>query len=376
MIIYILTFMLSILIMYCVNLSCMENSAKEIVISYNKKALPRERQMFFFSLLASLPIIFISGIRYCVGTDYYSIYWRGYEAVADGMVRVVGSEVNMERGFIFLVKTMQVLSKNPVTFFIITSIIIYGSLYISIAFNSISPAMSIAFFLFSGLYFTSLNIVRQFFTIGVAFLLLKCVYKRQLFFFMSGVLFLSTIHMSILIIIPVYWLYNIRLNPRNSIFLIGVSFFCSRIIYYIFSLILVNTRYVYYLDNSLYVKNVDISGIIYAMLITLVSFFSYRNMVEKYKEKGQFFFNILIVFDVIVLLSTQIELANRIAVFFRFFSIVFSLPMIIKTFPAHKLVRVFIGASFVLLFLSATIFMYYYKGNADVFPYQTIFGRQ
>lgn len=376
MLIYILTFILSSLIMYCVNLSSMENSVKQVVISYNKKALPRERQMVLFSSLASLPIIIISGIRYCVGTDYYYIYWRCYEAVADGMAHVVGSKVNMERGFIFLVKTMQILSKNPVTFFVITSIIIYGSLYIAIAIDSISPAMSIAFFLFSGLYFTSLNIVRQFVTIGVALLLLKCVYKRQLLFFISGVLVLSTIHMSILIIIPVYWLYKIRLNPKNSIFLISVSFFCSRIIYFVFSLILVNTRYVYYLDNSLYVKNVDISGIVYAMLITLVGFFSYRNMIEKYKEKGHFFFNIVIVFDVIVLLSTQIELANRIAVFFRCFSIVFSLPMIIKTFPAHKLVKVFIGAFFVLLFLSATIFMYYYKGNADVFPYQTIFGRQ
>ncbi|MCM1082168.1 MAG: EpsG family protein [Clostridium sp.] len=332
--------------------------------------------MFLFSLLASIPIIIISGIRYCVGTDYYSIYWRGYEAVADGMIRVVGSKVSMERGFIFLVKIMQMLSKNPVTFFVITSIIIYGSLYIAVAFYSISPVMSIVFFLFSGLYFTSLNIVRQFFTIGVSLLLLKYVYKRQFFLFMVGVLFLSTIHMSILIIIPVYWLYKISLNPQNSIFLIGVSFCCSRIIYFVFSLILVNTRYVYYLDNSLYAKNVDISGIIYAMLITIISFFSYRNMIEKYKEKGQLFFNILIVFDVIVLLSTQIELANRIAVFFRCFSIVFSLPMIIKTFPAHKLVRIFIGAFFVLLFISATIFMYYYKGNADVFPYQTIFGRQ
>ncbi len=374
---YCVAFAISIVLMICFHLSqdrVGENKYK-LILKYKGVRINQRKTGAYLTILGALPIIVCSGIRYFVGTDYYSVYWNGYLAISDGLNRVSGSTVKMELGYYWFNRFLQLFSDSPIFFFVITSIIVYGCIYYAIVRDSVSPVVSVSFFLLSGLFFTSLNIVRQYLTIAIVLVLFVYIYKRKFIFFIFGVIILSFIHLSVLLVIPLYFIYDMKITPLKGVGIIVICFAVSNFLYQIFYYILVNTRYSYYFGNVLYVKDIDVSGIFYALLISAIAFLSYNGIINMIGNRGQFYFNVLIVFDVIVAISMKIELANRIAMFFRVISIVITLPLALKVLPVSKGLRRVTLVFFYVLFSLATVYMYYFKGNAGVFPYQTIFSR-
>ncbi len=328
------------------------------------------RQTLF--LFMCIPTIFVAAVRYDVGVDYFNIYWRFYESVEAGRTTIIGSNVSMDVGLRALNAFLLRLSDSPITFFIFSSILIYFSIFRYVKKQQERIMLSVMCFLLSGIYFTSLNIVRQFIAIAIVLWGWKFLKERKMLPYIGCCIFASLFHLSSLIMVVFYFLQYINITKKSFGKILVAAICATPIIKVVFEFIVVNTRYSYYLNNKLYVVDYDLAGTVYAILLTAFAFWRYK---ECEKKTGfDFLFKMLLCYDVVICMSYFIPLCNRISIYFKLFIFLDMLPMLITSFAARR--KKVLLTLMCFAFMGATTFyLYYINGNSGVFPYTTIWSR-
>lgn len=322
-----------------------------------------------FFLLACLPIVLVSALRYNVGTDYINIYWNTYETVTNGGDTVVGSSVSIEGGLLFLNKILSNFSASPIIFFVITSIYIYNTLFYCFKRDYGKLTFPVLIFFFSGLYFTSLNIVRQFIALAIVTYAFKYVKDRKVLPYIIFVLLAGVMHLSAIIMIPFYFLYNIKIDSKKFFFLLVIGSAVSPILIYIFNIIIKYTRYSYYANSNFFMVDADLAGTVYAILITAAVFMQYKKIQEK--QDMNYMLYALLAYDVLIILSYSFPLCNRIAVYFKYPVFIRLIPVLIESVSLKY--RKMVTMAVMVIMGVATYYLYYIRGNSDVFPYHSIF---
>lgn len=147
----------------------------------------------------------VSAFRYGVGIDYNQ-YRNNFDAI------FYGDFVVTEMGYNALVKLVYWLagSRNYKIIFAVFSFVTVTVFLRAMAKQSEKFFISFYLFMTLGLYFTSFNIMRYYFTLGFALLLMKDVNDKKYLKFLLLTLLLSLFHKSVLIIIPIYFLANLK----------------------------------------------------------------------------------------------------------------------------------------------------------------------
>ena len=314
-------------------------------------------------LLIFLPPFFILAFRYGIGVDYFGTYVSIFKHLINK------SYEGVEFGYILLNKIILIFTDNFFWLFIITSLIFCFFMFKSIFEQSKYRAISIYIFLTAGLYFYSMNVMRQ--TIGFAIFLyaLKYIKNKDLKKYLFYILIATSIHKSSLIYLPIYFIDNIKIDYKRFIFISFVVILSKNIIFNLIEVILYGTKYHNYITGIYGVSsNSMVSPIINFIIIFIFLLF--------YKEKNndveyRIYLNIHIVTFLISLLLDTIPLISR--VFLGFYHvIILSIPYLISLLKGKKskeLVTLFVFLFFGIIF----IYSIGIKNGNGVLPYKTIF---
>lgn len=191
----------------------------------------RNRKKYIW--LISIILILQSGLRnVAVGDDTYA-YFKGFEYIINtswsslysSIIEYYQFGIGKDPGYKVFVKCIQFISEDYQVFLFIIAIIFFGALGNFIFKNSsrLNDAV-IAFVIYSVLFYSFFSItgIRQTIATAAALYAYELIKKRKLLAFLLLILLASTIHKSVLIFLPFYFLTQIR---NTKYFYIGVLLF-------------------------------------------------------------------------------------------------------------------------------------------------------
>jgi len=216
----------------------------------------------------------------------------------------------------------------------------------------------------------SYNGLRQAIAIAIIFYSLSFIKKRKKIAFFITVLFAMLFHKSAIIAAPLYFLYSEKERKKEQRYLIyTVTGIILSLLF--FQLVAMKFGYQGYL-NSQY-ANLDANKKTFAalgiieQLIFIIPFFIWRKKLINAEKFNRFYFNTLIVFLFVQLLTFKIVIAIRLVFYFELVIIPISIEFIknkSKFKSDYKYILLYI-----LLYLFLYRFIYIYSGSGNVIPY-------
>lgn len=171
-----------------------------------------------FWLLTFL-LIFISSVRWNVGTDWYSYteFFRNIE----GYVKTPGLNM-MEPGFTYLNYGVYLINGNYNFLLTLLAISMIGLK--AKVFYEHKSIMMISLFLYFCYYLADIFGVRQFLAISITLYAVRFIEARRFVPFLLSVLLASSIHITAIFFIVAYWVYPLKFSPLRlySVLLIAL----------------------------------------------------------------------------------------------------------------------------------------------------------
>lgn len=199
--IYILAFGLSIAMI--VLLSCHRDECSVAGIQ------DRNRPYFPY-IVAAVPLVLVSGLRFNVGTDYFNTYYTGFYRILNGIYFD-----HFEIGYLLLNQLIQCFTDNAFVMIFITAGITVGFTFAAFRSLSSNVAFSVLLFLISRYYFIGMNAVRQMMACAIFAYGLKFAIKRDLKRYLLFSAIAVSFHYSTVFLVPIYWLMNIEWNKTR-----------------------------------------------------------------------------------------------------------------------------------------------------------------
>lgn len=315
-----------------------------------------------FSFIAYILIVCFSGFRYGIGTDYFNYQNIFFNINADNVYNS-----NLELGFYFIAKLLPQNASGFYALIFITSFITNFIFYLSLKNNIVNcnanhrnsyRMLVILFFFLSSVYFIPFNGIRQGIAFSCVLLAFNFIIKRNPISFLLCILFGFLFHKSILLFIPFYYLYKIKINLKINLFLIVAS--CLLIQSSILSsnlgiiLSLLDDKYSKYILES---RDYGGSGLGIYLYVVLFIFIYISTYFIKNKIKHDMYFNFLFfIFSIGItlrILSLENILFSRPSYYFTVFDVIF-IPYFILLFEKTKN-RIIISSFIMLVFITNLI---------------------
>jgi hypothetical protein len=231
--------------------------------------------------------------------------------------------------------------------------------------------LSVLFLVIDGFYFQSMNTIRQWITLAMFLYSIKFIRDKRFIPYLIVILLASTIHLSALIFIPIYFLCQIRIPPRKGILVLSISIACMPFVRGIFNYIVSFTKYKWYL-NILYNKSdFSITDTIIGAILMFLGYFYYRN--AKDDKTYSILMNLQLIAFIVSLYSTVIILAERIVPCFTAAELLF-VPLILSQEKDRK-TRMIFTILLVTFFALTCYYTYGVLGWSNILPYRSVFSR-
>lgn len=181
--------------------------------------------------LASLPPFILAALKFReVGTDTgsYIYYFDKIQTFSDA---IATSKTHGEAGFWFLNYLGHQISDNYFIIFTFSAMIISACYFYCIKYFNLKT-LSLFTLLFVGPYYFQLNGTRQAIAIAIFAVSIIFIIRKQPFHYVVSILLGFLFHKSIIICLPIYYLFKDGIRPRKIalifvIFLIALVFFQS-----------------------------------------------------------------------------------------------------------------------------------------------------
>ncbi|EOT30779.1 EpsG family protein [Enterococcus saccharolyticus] len=170
-------------------------------------------------LLIFLILEVFAGIRYEVGTDYWTYSNLHIPEVLSGI------NFRVEPLYRLVIKlgiNFPIGDEMYQGIFILTHLLILIPIFISIYKVSKNYMWSIIILLLSGYFNLSLSMMRQAIALSVVLLSLNFIKKRKIIPFIICIIIGFYFHKSAILFLPVYFVYGKRFNPNVALFLISI----------------------------------------------------------------------------------------------------------------------------------------------------------
>jgi transmembrane protein EpsG len=320
---------------------------------------------YFLMLCCWMPLFLVSGLRWNVGTDFGPIYVKGFQKISEG------GTFPWEMGYIFLNKAVSTITKDPAGIFILTSFIFLTFVFKAMYDLSVDIRLSVLLLVSTGFYFQSMNIIRQSITSAMFLYSLKFIRDKKFVPFLTVILLASTIHLSALIFIPVYFFCQLRIPPRKGILLLLISIICLPFVRPVFVFLVSLTKYKWYLNSSYNKFDFAITDTIVGVILVVLGYYYYKN--SNNDKTYSILMNLQLLALIISLYSSVIFLADRIIPCFTASQLLF-VPLIISQ-EKDKKTRTILTCSLMTFFVLTCCYTYGVLGWSDILPYHSIFSR-
>lgn len=328
----------------------------------------------------------ISAVRYCVGYDYI-LYANWYNRLLFMPTEEVMTW-SREKGFSLLAKLMAEYGLNYQAMFIAIAFLIILGVFAYIYFNSSAPWVSTTAFLVFGLYFNSMNFMRQFLAAVIIMYAFKYAYSKRVMRFFALIVFASVFHYSAFAAIPFYLILRVKPN-KYSVAVLSVFGFIS----YIFITPSVKFITGYFYSSYGSENNIEFtSGLspVYTIAFSVFLLLSVllRNMLKARNAENDVHIVLMFFAVYFSFLGTVHGIVARISLLFIIPSVlilsaeIFNLlrDLISLTFKrAAQRHKIFAGAvtAAIFILLCGVFYGYLLNNNYNgVVPYKTIFGEE
>ena len=336
-----------------------------------------------FAICSVIPFIVVAGLRYDVGTDYMYRYVPDYINILNGTI-----PDNLEPLFLGLIKLCQICTHDYWILFFISAILTYSLIFYEIFKRSKNPILSILIFFISGMFFMSLNLMRQYIAIAILFISYRYMFeKKTIPIFIVGVLIASMFH-SISLIFLIAILFDKK--KINSIFFAISTVIIAFEGKYLLTFVIIclkNSPISNLRKYAGYLKmNGDFSWMLFLSELLILMYFLYIIYKRKTKLKKEeiFYVNCQYFIVAIAVLGRFNELFVRLVFIFSIIQII-SIPYFYceskKYFKELKIkdkIMKYSTLCLIALLCMLSFRMTYsniIKGTGKILPYKTIFER-
>ncbi|MFW5891093.1 MAG: EpsG family protein [bacterium] len=231
----------------------------------------------FFSFVI---ILTLNGLRVGVGTDYDN-YKDIYYLIKNGL------PVSVEPGYVVINKVFADIDKGYKIVFFFSTFITYFLIYLTIRYYQIYGLGILFMFCFGFIIFTN-NIIRQGIAISIFFYGIKYITNKNLIKYIFTCLFAALFHISAVLLIPFYFLANIKLS-RNRLYIILflaiIMTFTDLLRSILLNVVGIFPKYLNYIGGAFddTAGNFGISMILLFILISVIIYF-YNNLILNQEE--------------------------------------------------------------------------------------------
>lgn len=195
-----------------------------------KKGYYRKNYNKFFSSIAAIILIAVSGLRNGIGDT--PVYMGGFKTDAPstivGSIRLLFSG-KKDVGFYFYQGIVKSIKNDANVFIFVTSFITIALIFITYYKYSQLLELSIFLFITTGCYLVSMNGVRQYLASAILFFCFPLIHEKKWYIYIPVVLICSTIHKSALIFLILYFVVDQPAwgNTTKWILFIGIALFVT-----------------------------------------------------------------------------------------------------------------------------------------------------
>jgi len=291
----------------------------------------------------------VSACRIAVGNDYW-VYRFNFRLIAQER------HVSSEFGFNLIVKWMQQLFgyDNYLPIFALFSFLTVWFFMRALHGQAVDYAFSLFLLMTGGYYFNSLNTVRYYLALAIAFYSMQFVLRREYAKFFFVVLFGSIFHKSILLVIPVYIIVHLlaRVKLRKwhyavaGLFILSL-FFCQNIYREI-----VFYFYPYYRNSGFDTGDISWANVAKCVATLVLCLICYKRSIGE-SETNRFYFFLNLVALVVYPCGSFIPEISRVG-YYMMGAQIFLIPAVLKEMPAgwfKKLCYVGVVGAFAAYFI-------------------------
>lgn len=165
----------------------------------SRPGIPRPNKLFSFVALASL--VLVSGLRLNIGDTF--VYRASYTLLGTNLDKALSST---DFGFNVFIVFLNKISSDPQLLIFVTALIT-NALIVWVIYKYADPfELGTFLYITTGCYLVTMNGLRQFLVSAVIFSAIKWLIDGNWKAYFTLILFVSTLHLSALIMIPVYFI--------------------------------------------------------------------------------------------------------------------------------------------------------------------------
>lgn len=324
----------------------------EVYPSQNIKKKDKLENNKLLSLILVVIFILVAGFRSNIGdtATYMQSYIKNeYLSIHDF------NSITQAFDFIFIF-LLNKISKDPQLLIFSTSFIIYGFIIWRVTRESKNLHMSIFLFITTGCFVNSMNGIRQYIVVAILFFLYPYINKKPKIFVITIIMLLSLIHITALILLPIYLVSDSKpFSGKMIILFIGIAilfFGFEKIMPSVFDM-LKGSKYAEYETAEYTQVSVNYFRILVSFVPVVLSFICVKNGAIKDKEYS-FLINMSCFYFIFILFGIYGATYARFALYFELYPILLY-PVIIKYGFVRKEESRMISYLMYVLF-----FMYFY----------------
>lgn len=319
-----------------------------------------------FRIASVLPLVFVAGFRYKVGTDW-GTYVLSFQSVRNG-----NRGYYAERGYILVQKLVALVTSNYIWLFLLCALIFAGFYFVGIYKMSINPPLSVTLLVGTSLFFSFMNGMRQGLALAILFFSLQYVFRRDWKRFLIFLILASSFHTSSIAFAAVYILYGLKIDIKRIImytFIFGsVGLMGGQLVKFV----LMKTKYAHYYTSIFANEGFELIWFLISATILIVMCCYYESgQQSELHEQFNLFLWMQMISVILCLISTSIPGANRVVWMFNIGQLV-SLPILISL-EKDKRWRFILLVLIVGFYILAT-FIAIRRGSHRVLPYHMGFG--
>lgn len=324
----------------------------------NRNDKIKKNRYFILSLLPFALLFVFRGLS--VGKDYKT-YADAYLSLIDGTLDARQSEW-LSPGFkLVCIFLSFFFHKNFYAVFAIINILTLFLLYKSLLDNSENPPLSLFILFCFCIPFQIFNQFRQMLALSITFFSLTFVKKRKFFPFLITILIAGMIHTSAFVILPIYFLFNLKLDRKKIIvFLIFAAI--GFVFFDFFKSILANTYYgrIYFGSSFDVTEKSSIYNLIVRLIMFGGSYFYYKNVV-KFKPDANILYWAVFICTLLQLLVVKSYILARLTTYFYIYYILL-IPLVLNQFLVAKRRK---NVLFVLFVCGMILYQFVYYNSSS-----------
>ena len=314
-----------------------------------------------------LYLMFFICFGYMCGSD-----WRSYEMIYSDIEieKISYFLLFYEPGFLLYTLFFKFIGFDFWEFHVLTKVFVFWIFVYHLYYFLIDKKdvfLSLTLFLSSAGYFFFIDCpFRNLIAWGIVLFSFKYLFRRKFWHFLLIVVLSSSFHTSMLFLVPIYWISNLKLSTRQYVFIYILFFvsFSSRevIMTLLYPMTLIHPILLSRFDSYSEVSDVSAaSGYSLGLLVQLLYFFLFVRQHDRFvafSKYGNCFFNLTFLYFVFYRIALVIPVLSRFQFDLNIFYIV-SLPFIIENFTnfsklIFKYIVYILSALFIIVSVTST----------------------